>query len=702
MNAAQPLVSVIVPIYNVAAYLEQCLDSIAAQTLGELEVLCVNDGSTDESPKIIQKYVENDARFVFVDKPNGGYGSAVNRGLDEARGAWIGIVEPDDFIEPTMYADLLANAQLEDGGQADIVKSSFWMYYDGSDGQEERVEEPFFARVMPGFRMEADARTAPDLVRHHPAIWSAIYRKDFLEEHGIRMMEVKGAGWTDNPWLLETMLQAERIVWIPSAYYYYRQTNPGSSSNLKDCHLVFDRLRDMRGIYERLGVTDPNLLSALYSRTLGYITKQVLDEGAFPEADPEVSELIREALEPIDAGILLARESLVSAASKDYYRDFMGFKVRALKPRGRRPEPAFSLVLPLYDDRAGLWKTITSICKQSFTNFEVLIADCGSPDRGPQIAADVAVVDGRFEVVTGNCVDIASGFNVGIAHARSGRIVPLRAGAVLPAKFLASLDALLHEEADVDIAILESSLAELSRSRFSKAPRKILLEGSEAPFEVASTMPAAVGKCFSAAFLERNGIAFEGEADCFGHAFLIRACLARPKIAIAKGGAPDVSLCDGLQNMRARKGIGFADQLTQRWSALEEIGESEQQRDFSRSCICGDVRIAMEACLAQEKPKPVFEVCCEWLENDRAAREGLPITWSNYADYRKLVQASSLGYERWSTLAARKALEESRKLANAKSRAEASFGARAEKSAKAFAKSVLPTEVAKRIVKRKR
>ena len=102
----RPTVSVIIPIFNVEKYLAQCLDSIRAQD-EPLQVLCVNDGSTDGSKEIIERYVELDSRFVLVDKPNGGYGNAVNVGLDHATGDYISIIEPDDWIEPGMYTEMI-------------------------------------------------------------------------------------------------------------------------------------------------------------------------------------------------------------------------------------------------------------------------------------------------------------------------------------------------------------------------------------------------------------------------------------------------------------------------------------------------------------------------------------------------------------------------------------------------------------------
>ena len=95
---SESLVSIIVPIYNAGPYLEQCLDSIVGQMHDNLEIILLNDGSTDNSLSIMQRYAANDNRIKIIDKQNQGYGATCNRGLTEATGTWISIVEPDDWI----------------------------------------------------------------------------------------------------------------------------------------------------------------------------------------------------------------------------------------------------------------------------------------------------------------------------------------------------------------------------------------------------------------------------------------------------------------------------------------------------------------------------------------------------------------------------------------------------------------------------
>ena len=92
--------SLLIPIFNVQRYLRECLDSAQTQTLKDIEIVCINDGSTDNSPAIIREYMERDRRVKMIDKANSGYGDSMNHGLEMARGKYAGILESDDFMAP--------------------------------------------------------------------------------------------------------------------------------------------------------------------------------------------------------------------------------------------------------------------------------------------------------------------------------------------------------------------------------------------------------------------------------------------------------------------------------------------------------------------------------------------------------------------------------------------------------------------------
>ena len=98
-----PNISILVPICNVEKFLDRCLQSLVNQTIDNIEIICINDGSTDISLNIIKRFADKDKRIIVLDKVNTGYGDSMNRGLEIAKGEYIGIVESDDYTEPEMF-----------------------------------------------------------------------------------------------------------------------------------------------------------------------------------------------------------------------------------------------------------------------------------------------------------------------------------------------------------------------------------------------------------------------------------------------------------------------------------------------------------------------------------------------------------------------------------------------------------------------
>ena len=265
-------VSVVVPCYNVERWLDQALESLRANDSACLEFILVNDGSTDSTLSVLREFARRDCRFRIIDKPNQGYGASVNRGFDEARGVYVSVFEPDDFVLPHMYDALLAIAR--EHGLPDVVKSSYWRVLDAGTDLERRERALSWHRLDPStqpFRI-ADC---PRLLQYHPSIWSALYRRDWLAEKGIRFMEVPGAGWVDNPFLFETMCQADSIVYTDDAWYCYREEAPGSSSANRNIGLSLERWNDNADVVERLGIEDEGVLQALYTVGYEYVSEAV-------------------------------------------------------------------------------------------------------------------------------------------------------------------------------------------------------------------------------------------------------------------------------------------------------------------------------------------------------------------------------------------------------------------------------------------
>lgn len=224
-----PKVSVIVPIYNVDSFLSACLDSLLAQTLKDIEIILVNDGSKDSSPDICDAYAQKDSRVVVIHKKNSGYGHSVNLGIDKANGEFISIIEPDDWIEPDMLDSLYQKA-VETG--ADIVKSDFFRY---STHKNTNKKAGIISDKLENILL--NPKDYPSAMNIGPCIWTAIYKKEFLIQNNIRLLETPGASYQDTGLHFKSFLSSNKTVLMSQAFYHYRIDNAASS--VKDMKKVF-------------------------------------------------------------------------------------------------------------------------------------------------------------------------------------------------------------------------------------------------------------------------------------------------------------------------------------------------------------------------------------------------------------------------------------------------------------------------------
>lgn len=326
-NGMQPDITIIVPTYNVSDYLDQALRSIREQTLANLEIICINDGSTDDSLSIMQRHAAEDARIKIIDKANEGYGASCNRGIDEAQGRYLAIVEPDDWIESGMYADMIDSIDGFDQ-RIDIVKTPYWRVLYPDTPQEYRINCSYRNRIHPPAQPFTIDQAA-HLLSHHPSIWSAIYRLDFLNEHRIRFKPIPGAGWADNPFLIETLCQAETIVYLDQPYYCYREETPEKSKSfaLNNTLLPFARWNDMTDVLERLGVTDEAVLRAHNSRGFTYLG------GVLEEVDLSNEDLAAAATQMFSRmdDALVFSDDEIPPASKRLYASLLGLPEPSVK-----------------------------------------------------------------------------------------------------------------------------------------------------------------------------------------------------------------------------------------------------------------------------------------------------------------------------------------------------------------------------------
>ena len=218
-------ISVVVPVYNVEKYLKECIDSIINQTLEDIEIICVNDGSTDSSLEILNDYAKKDSRIIVINKSNSGYGHTMNMGLNAATGEYVGIIESDDFADKNMFEDLYKLAKEYD---ADIVKGDWYNYWSKNKfaRKNNRISSAKTLKLT-------NSKQDKSLLRINPSVWSAIYKKEFLNKYNIRFLETPGASYQDLAFSFKIFALAERVILTDKAYLYYRQDNMNSSVKSK-------------------------------------------------------------------------------------------------------------------------------------------------------------------------------------------------------------------------------------------------------------------------------------------------------------------------------------------------------------------------------------------------------------------------------------------------------------------------------------
>lgn len=251
-------VSVIVPVYNVEQYLEKCLDSLVNQTLADIEIIVVNDGSTDKSADIIRSYQSRYSNIVVVEKQNGGLSSARNAGMDCAKGEYIGFVDADDYVEHDMFR------LLYDATQANSADVAICGYY-RNDIHNNIEKVPALNIDVPYNRRHDSDYYIFDL---SPYAWNKIFSRDMIVSSGIRFPE--GRVYEDIPTVFPWLSKANLITVVDTPLYHYAINRNGSimANSHINCISMIDSLQSINEYFlpNDIGVVGEQKLCALNIR----------------------------------------------------------------------------------------------------------------------------------------------------------------------------------------------------------------------------------------------------------------------------------------------------------------------------------------------------------------------------------------------------------------------------------------------------
>jgi glycosyltransferase involved in cell wall biosynthesis len=287
-------VSIIVTAYNIERYIEQCLDSVAAQTLSDIEVLVVDDGSSDTTPAKIAEFCAADPRFIPVllgENSPGGVATAANAGLDRATAPWVGFVDGDDYIEPTMFERLVESAASCD---ADLAMCGYQEVVDGSGERRDPADAHRWAELTaPCYKL--DISTRRQVLRFIAVPWRKLYRRSLLEDNGIRF-PVSDAFYEDNPFHWFSVISARSIAIVPEVLCFHRVGRAGQTMATVDERLfqIFTHHDTIHDWLDQRG-----LLDVYQSNLLGWVMSQM--EWISRKTPPPLRRTLFDTLVPIFA-----------------------------------------------------------------------------------------------------------------------------------------------------------------------------------------------------------------------------------------------------------------------------------------------------------------------------------------------------------------------------------------------------------------
>ncbi|NLP45229.1 MAG: glycosyltransferase [Peptococcaceae bacterium] len=252
-----PKVSVIMPSLNVASYMRECIESVINQTLKDIEIICVDAGSTDGTLEILKEYKNKDSRIKIIISDRKSYGYQMNLGIDIAKGKYITIVETDDLIAYNMLEDLYT---LCESYKLDLIKTDFYRFTVNKKGEKEliyhkRSNDPsFYNRVL-------CPSESKDTFYFLMNTWAALYNLEFIRKNNIRHNETPGASFQDNGFWFQTLALADRVYFLNKAYYMNRRDNPNSSVKsaskiycMKDEYdFIFKFLHSKKELWDKFG-----------------------------------------------------------------------------------------------------------------------------------------------------------------------------------------------------------------------------------------------------------------------------------------------------------------------------------------------------------------------------------------------------------------------------------------------------------------
>ena len=256
-------VSIIMPSLNVVNYIDEAILSVRNQTLKDIEILCIDAGSTDGTVDIIKRHVEEDSRVKYIHSDRKSYGYQLNIGLQTIKGKYFGIVETDDYVDSNMYDVLFYEAEKE---KLDFVKADYKAFFTQDNGEKFFLNRKNFSQSELYGKVLCPKRY-PEVAIGDWYNCQGIYNSDFIKENNICFSETPGAAFQDIGFLYFAIIKANRVMYLTDSFYRYRIDREDSSSNSgRGIKYSYDEFSRLFGFVEDIPNIDEDDLRVLYIR----------------------------------------------------------------------------------------------------------------------------------------------------------------------------------------------------------------------------------------------------------------------------------------------------------------------------------------------------------------------------------------------------------------------------------------------------
>ncbi|MCH5268708.1 MAG: glycosyltransferase family 2 protein [Lachnospiraceae bacterium] len=508
-------VSVLVPVYNVADYLEQCLDSIIDQTFEDIEIICVNDGSTDSSPDILQQYCVKDSRIVVVNKENGGLPSARNAGIDAATGEYLSFVDADDYIEPDMIEKLYSAAKRT---KAEIVICGANIF-----PETPRASDWLYQTLSPkdAYYEECDEELLFENPASRPFVWRIFVSKDLIDRNNLRLNESIHIG-EDNAFQFRIYPKAKGIAMISDKLYNYRWYRENSLMNSvvyknveKKCVAHIKMVLHVVEEWEKSG--DIKTMGKDFLRwSVEFLYDDFIKLPLIVKI--ENAKLLTNVW--TNCGFYGYQYSY-----PEYIRDMFKYFYTVAKEQPIQCD--VSVIISADEDYPYLEKTIKSCLGQSEKNLELIIINNGSGPLSYSIIHKYLHKDKRVRVYNTEKSHYTEGYNIALNLSRGRYLLFVR-----PNDWLAGSDTLKNwvNQADANDAEITLSLNKEEDSEFYSSTQFTLDQDN---YRGDYYLDCSLGNAlFSADFVKKNKLEFENYSLESGKVFLSAVCLSAEKAII--------------------------------------------------------------------------------------------------------------------------------------------------------------------------